>query len=324
MIGLRCTGKVLEKSDEAVEVINRSEVVIFVGGDYISDTYGLIPLFMHFGNFILVRMYRKKIVFLGHSIGPFRSLLGKIMGFIMLQLVHGIIVRDKQSLSLAKRFGGRRTNVVLLPDLVFLMLNETNSINTRTNRSNLKIGIVTSGTICRLAPRHGLTQAKYLCILEHLANWLSIELNAIVYLIVCSVRGGESDLTPAKRLFSKIQNKENVSIQTCTRPEDAMRIFQELNLLISPRLHPILYALSIPIPVIGIDYNGKVSGAMKMFGLEPYVINLEEIGLHDLCKFVRKALSDNEIIREVIIKRKSDLIDADLYERSVSNVISME
>lgn len=323
-IGIKCVSEVLKKRNKAVEIISKSDLVVFVAGDYISDVYGLIPLFMHFGNLLLAKMYRKKIAFLGHSIGPFRSLLGKIIGFFILRSANGIIVRDERSLSIAKRFSSDHTKVDFLPDFALYALGKKNLADVRTNRSNLKIGIVTSGTIWRLAKNYDLGGEGYSYILECLIDWLTGKLNATVYLLVCSIRPFENDLNVAEQLFVRLQNKDHLSIRTCVRPEDALRVFQELNLLISPRLHPILFALSIAVPVIGIDYNAKIAEAMKMFGLEPYVLNFEKINLNVLRSLVRNVLANEKMIKSVISKHKLTLASSQVYEKRVLSVIGAE
>jgi polysaccharide pyruvyl transferase WcaK-like protein len=59
-------------------------------------------------------------------------------------------------------------------------------------------------------------------------------------------------------------------------------LISKLNLIISPRMHPIIHALSTGVPVIGIDYNIKTKEVMKLFGLEKWVLEMKTLNFECL------------------------------------------
>jgi polysaccharide pyruvyl transferase WcaK-like protein len=70
----------------------------------------------------------------------------------------------------------------------------------------------------------------------------------------------------------------------------------QLQLMVSARMHPMILAAGMGVPVVGLAYNGKFGGFFELLGLPPRFAWLDEIGPHgsaeDLESLFAGALAD--------------------------------
>jgi colanic acid/amylovoran biosynthesis protein len=120
--------------------------------------------------------------------------------------------------------------------------------------------------------------------MAHLCDRITHEYGAKIVFVPHVLYQGNNDREIATEIINRMQNKGAVIIKMEANPMRVKYVISKLALMISPRMHPIIHALSSGVPVIAIDYNKKTREVMKLFDKEEWVIDLAN--LDDLPRLV--------------------------------------
>ncbi len=251
------------KSVEIVKVLNDCDYVLILGGDDLSESYGISGLLKSLRNIYTLSCSGKKVYLLGQTIGPFNSwrisLVKKILG-----LADSIYLRDKKSYDYCKNVL-KLKNVSLSTDLAFLDL-------TRQNESvNLE--------------QYGLTKRKYYCVVASglwykycddyeiyingltriVNNVLSIaKYNGYKVVLLAHVLKPDKvdDRVVIKDIAQKIDDESLIVINDALLPFEARFILASSKLVITGRMHGAISAFQTGVPAISLSYSVKYAGVI--------------------------------------------------------------
>ncbi len=184
------------------------------------------------------------------------------------------MVRDSKSMSLLQDAKLDAGKIHFIPDMVFdLPMEHDKKYDLLFSDQNVKyVGVATSAIIAnRIGREH------YINLMVNVCDMIKDKFNSNIIFIshVLSARSNDEDLT--KAILAKIKNKDSAYMINEINPLKIRYLISRLELLISPRMHPIIHALSTGVPVIGIDYNDKTREVMKLFDKERWVTDLNHI-----------------------------------------------
>lgn len=289
--------------------LKRVSLVLVRGGDNLSDVYGLKALFANLYNVLIAKVLKKKVVFVGHTIGPFnRKILMHLVSYILRRGDY-IIVRDEYSKRILDQMNIDQSKVQFLLDVAFL-LEPSDGLNLK-NSEKLLVGLVPSDLVYRYWFKERSKGNKYLAyvkILVETVDYLTNNCNADVLLIPHVSYPGNDDMKVAVDIYKKVKDKKKVQILNENNPRRVKWIISQLDLLISPRMHPIIHALSSGTPVLGIDYNFKTKELMRFFGLEGFVINTADLDFPTIKRKLIRLIHDHKNMKVVISTRFMEAI----------------
>jgi polysaccharide pyruvyl transferase WcaK-like protein len=75
------------------------------------------------------------------------------------------------------------------------------------------------------------------------------------------------------------------------RGEDVIRLLRSVQLVVSMRLHTLIFAAGLGIPMVGVVYDPKVSGFLDDLGQTRY-LPLREAKGETLCRLIDEALQE--------------------------------
>ena len=87
---------------------------------------------------------------------------------------------------------------------------------------------------------------------------------------------------------------------------DLMGIFKKLKLLAAMRLHSLVYAASVDLPMVGIIYDPKVEAMVKELGIEE-AVDVEDFTPEELFDKTKLALENLEERRKVLSQRTEEM-----------------
>ena len=327
-----------------LNLYGKADVVAFCTGDMISDTYGGLTTLIQFLKDILIcTLLQKPIALNAIQIGPFQSnFKGKLSTFItklVLNKANLITVRDNLSARSLRDMHISTPVSYITADPAFLLqpssLERTKFILHREGVPEAKplIGIVPSALIHRFYT--GVDNEEkledYLELMGKTVDYLTEKLNATV-LLLSHVFGPTSydDRIIGERVLQRVRNKERIKlIRREYEAEELKGIIGQLDLLISTRMHPIIHAISMHTPVVGIGYTFKVSELMKRVDQQKYVCHITTLTYHELKSKIDNAFYNREKIRKTL-KTKSEMLEdqaflnakliTDLRNRSIRGV----
>ncbi len=104
---------------------------------------------------------------------------------------------------------------------------------------------------------------------------LARRLNAAVLLMPSYNVAHEADMRECERLREHLRDIET-RIALLNDPALYKAVAGQCSLMISARMHPLILAASMGVPVVGLAYNGKFEGLFRLLGLKRSVLWLNQ------------------------------------------------
>ncbi len=297
------------QAQEYVNLCKEANVLVFCGGGS-PGGYGVTNLFLHAAIPILIAKRLNKPVFLSALTIelPKRKLDRWLTRFILKQ-VDLISLREMLSIETLKKLGVQ-TKRVVTADWAFLLEN-TSSESASTLLKNLGVpdndslligmnlrdqGSGDSDGQNRVGSAYGATLIKGIKeILE--------QTKAVIVIVSMNV---PSDFKFANLIYNQLPSplKTRVFVaEDSYSPEQIKEIISNMDIFIGTRLHPTIFALSSQVPSMAIHHLIKVKGLMKLFELERYFLEVDNIAAEKLNNKVQELIVQKENISQKIARK---------------------
>lgn len=133
---------------------------------------------------------------------------------------------------------------------------------------------------------------------------MAAELDAAVLLLPSYNVGHEADDRVAARFRGALGDAES-HLLVLDDPALYKAVTGMLSLLVSSRMHPLIFAASMGVPIVGLGYNPKFAGLFGQLGIEPRLIELDD--------FAGASQADRLVgLMRVAIEARDDLRGASL------------
>lgn len=265
---------------------------------------------------ISAKLLRKPIVFFCQSIGPFYG-VDVFLAKRILNLVDLVIAREFLTAEYLKTLNVKAS---VYADQAFLLKSLPNLEFLPFSKNKPLIGITLSQLIdSKFQFMNGTNE--YRTIMSDFID-LIIECYDTNVLIIPEVRKQEpnsyDDYYVSKMIINKIKHKERVSIieRDCS-PSELKAIVSYCDILISPRFHMVIFALSSNVPSLAISYSPKTYGIMEMLKQSEHIIDYKELTLDLLMKKIEVLWINRDKIRQNL---KENMVE---IRRSAQNAAKM-
>ncbi len=267
-----------------------SDLVISVGGGFISSDYGLLR---PYHDFILTKLLGKPLVIYGQSLGPFRGTLSRAASAFVLGMADLIIVREEHSKKCLDELDIKDVHVTA--DLAFAFQAPPKS--KRTKRIILCPRMWTR--------EHREAGERYLSFLSTLSKSLLKTGRQVVVLPTA-----EEDLKFQKLLQGKLPGV--TFINQVYSPQKIAQLLAGSEFLISSRLHPIILGSLSGTPFFAIGWEFKLDEVSPALGSE----SIRADKLDDTAqKRIFKAIENKEKISMLVSENIKEI-----RQRAQSNV----
>lgn len=308
------------KERELLRVYQNNDLILTCVADCLTDDFVLsIPIgylyLLGIGIFL-----KKPVAILASQIGPYKnSTIGHILSSLTkhtLNRVKILTVRDKQSLLNLREIGVSGPHIHLTADLAFLLKaapsERAKEIFSREgidlNSQRPLIGINASFMAWKFAfpemrnPRK--KYARYVQWMRKITDYLTLELQAtVVFIPHVFGPGAENDRATASAIYKQLETQDHVfMIKNEYFAEEMKAIFGQLDLLISTRMHPMIHAMAMNVPTIGIYYSFKVSELMRRLGQAQYALAISQLD-KKVFPLIKKAWQRREQIKRELAQK---------------------
>lgn len=267
---------------EGMDAFKWADVVVSTN-DIFSSTYG--GVFQNLAPIKAALSYKKPVILIGHSIGPFEK-DEEIRAFKKtMNTVHLINVRESLSLEYLKKLD-LNVQVELTADPAFCLEPETKNLDRLWNVYSLPDNKITIG----IAPSQGIayfggtSYADHFKALIELIEYLTREFNAHIVLIphVQDIPLKNNDRVICELLYRKLGFPENVTPLSLSHSAEEIRaIVGRLNVMIAERMHVAIASLAQNVPTFAIGYSLKAKGILgDIYGfnnIEDYLISVKNL-----------------------------------------------
>lgn len=299
--------KVVEKFKHADLVISGGTHAFMEGSMFqrgqtiIAKTINLFMLFWGaYEVFIVKKVLRKPFMTFPQSMGPFKSWIGKLAIKYILDNADAILLREDYSLSLLEGVKGKAP-IYVAADMAFLFKGSSMS---RRILPKPVIGV----SPCFPHSFSQKQQEDYVIAHSQLLDCM-IEKHDVNVVFLPSVIGqGETekresakdDLEVCRMILQSMANKRKSEIACATTADEFESLVEQLDLLITTRMHPSILAAIKYVPFATIIYEHKQTGLLKKLGVEDTAIDINEVTFAKLRSRVEYIWNERMRIRHTL------------------------
>lgn len=282
--------------------VSRCDLLISGGGSLLQDATSAKSIHYYLMIMKLAVMLRKKVFIYSQGIGPIRDPANRKRTARVLRLVHGIVVRDEGSRRLLEEIGVDPARVIVTADPVL-----------RIERPDLEKGaeILRSEECPRLdgrpligwAVKERNPRSNFANEVERCIRWLEQTYHARCVLIPFHY---EEDREVAVQLAQRLQDEDVGCIRSKHLSDETLSIIGNMDFLVGVRLHSLIYAAVMDVPMLGISYDPKVDAFLHSVGQQA-VSETGEFTLERFQPAFEKAWNEREQIRQTVAARRDAL-----------------
>ncbi len=305
-----------------IRSIAQAELLISGGGSLLQDVTSRKSILYYLAVIWIALFFRKKVFIYSQGIGPVNSGFNRKLMIKTLKKVDYIVVRDEGSREYLLEYGITDEKMIVTADPVIRLkkpeLRRGKEILCRAgfdfNENRPVVGIAVKGNI------------KERDFLEEICSGIKLlteKYNAGIVLIPFHF----SEDMPITEEIESVLGKNVTCIKEKYLTEEMLSIIGNMDLLIGVRLHSLIHAAIMEVPMIGISYDPKVNSFLKSMDLkamcsvydfkgeylpeeyEKVMANKEQIlnKVRTHKDILIKKLNNNEVlIRQLLGEEKSD------------------
>jgi polysaccharide pyruvyl transferase WcaK-like protein len=261
--------------------------LIIVGHDSLITAYGYLPIV------IFSKTIGKEVMILGGGVGRYGGWFWEMLAKPILNKIDLITLREEISYNYLIDIGITNPPMIVTADPGFLMrpVSPERSIELLDNEhipyhKSPLIGITVSWIstskyylpeIKNIDEKHRAYVQLIAKVVDHITEELNI--NVVLLAHVFGPEISQDDRITLEAIYRQSRNKDMVWLITKEyTAEEIKGIIGNLDLLVGERLHSIIAAITMNVPIIAITYpSPRMLGIARMMHIEDWVVNVEEL-----------------------------------------------
>ncbi len=256
--------------------LKHTKLYISGGGTLMQDATSTRSLLYYLYSIRQAKRQGCKVMLYGCGIGPVSKKRNRRRTAKTLNACADMIsVRDTYSYSFLKEIGVNQDNVHLTADPALLL--ETDGARASGLSEEREYALFS------LRPWKGYSERVFAETIETV--YAKHGLYPILYCME-----PDRDLPLARSLAAQLRCPCEI-MEAGERGEDVIRLLRSMRLVVSMRLHTLVFAAGLGIPMVGVVYDPKVSGFLDDLGQRHYV-HLEQADGKKICHLIEEALCD--------------------------------
>ena len=242
--------------------VRRCDMLISGGGSLLQDvTSSKSHYYLAIIRF--AQLLGKKVFIYSQGIGPIEKDADRRATARALRRADGIVVRDERSAALLAEIGVPAERVVITADPVIRMKKTDRAVGETILR---RAGVTQDGRpVVGWAIRERNRDSRFVAEVLRSIRWLKETYNAQSVLIPFHY---EEDGEVCRHIASQLPDDTAVCLDEKYLSEDMLSIIGCMDLLVGVRLHSLIYAAIMGVPLIGISYDPKCTAFLNSVGLD--------------------------------------------------------
>ncbi|MCD8128568.1 MAG: polysaccharide pyruvyl transferase CsaB [Oscillospiraceae bacterium] len=236
--------------------VGRCDVLISGGGSLLQDTTSTRSLLYYLMVIRIAQRRHRRVVLLANGIGPVKKPANRRRVAAAVQNARYVTLRDPESLQEIAAMGVHRTDVAVSADPVFLM----EPAETERAKKILTIFGIGSDPFVAVSVRPWKDSDGMEERLAEICDRI-IEEHGRKVLFVTMQQG--RDEQTAKEILTRMRNSAAV-LEGVESARDIMAVIGQSDLILSMRLHSLIFAARMAVPAIGISYDPKLDAYLRL------------------------------------------------------------
>ncbi|WP_371372047.1 polysaccharide pyruvyl transferase CsaB [Sporomusa aerivorans] len=271
---------------EIARVITKSQLLISGGGSLLQDVTSDRSLYYYLSIMMLAKKLGRPVMLYAQGIGPVQGALAQGAMRYIGNMVDLITVRDDGSYEELKRLKVTIPPIHITSDPVLAMHPVDKQIGRAILKQHGQEGVA---PLIGISVREWKDWGHYKQVLAHAADLMIEELGArVVFLPMQS----PDDLSVSEKIASRMKNPAGVLPGEYTTSE-LLSLVGNLDLLIGIRLHALIFAAVMHVPMAGISYDPKIDRFLETIG-ERHVGTLKTVTAESLMARIRQLWTERK------------------------------
>lgn len=276
---------------EVLKEIKKSDVVVMGGGSLIQDLTSTRSLYYYLGILWMSKIYGKKVMLYGNGIGPIKHWYNKPLTRLTLNGTQVITLREHLSKDLLNKLKVTKPVIEITADPVFnLELKGEEDIDDIYDVERIPKDKDLVGVLFRSWSHEDSYVRKMAKVCDQIIDTYGYE-------IVFIPMKYPADMIVAFEIIKKMKHKAAV-IEHRYNEEKLIAFMGQMKLLMSMRLHGLIYGALMKVPLIGFNYDPKVEYYAKELDI-PLVDDMRHIHVEKIMDMIK----DIEENREELIEK---------------------
>ena len=298
-----------------IKSLMQCNVLISGGGSLLQNVTSWQSFYYYLTVLAFGKILGAKVMLYAQGIGPVRGFLPKIIMSWIVNRADYITVRDEGSFAELHDIGISKPKIEITADAVLGM----EPVDLVVGKQILRdLGVDLSKSIIAIAPRRWATDNEYLKSLAAAAD--SVIALHTVEIVFVPLHLPE-DRKVCDEIVALMQQRAVIFDGNCDA-DIYMSVIGNCQLLIGVRLHALIFAAIMNVPLVAITYDPKIVRFMDSLGLK-VVASVDNITAVKITSAVEKCLVDSidvkiQLKRSMAVLRKKALLNAEAAIRLTS------
>lgn len=243
---------------QVLKTLRECDVLISGGGSLLQDKTSTRSLLYYIALIRLAKKLGKPVFTYANGIGPISREKNRKKVRDCVELCDVVTLRDKDSLDELKALGVTRQDMVITGDPVFTLPPPEQSGDTLSG-----LGIEHPNGVIGISVRSIPDMANFPAEFAKVCDRLIRERGkAIVFLIM-----QESIDEPISRAVQQLMSEPSYIRKAPGDLPNMLNLIRDMDAIIAMRLHTIIFAANVNVPVVGCNYDPKVASMLNILGL---------------------------------------------------------
>jgi polysaccharide pyruvyl transferase CsaB len=264
---------------EIIRALAKSDLLISGGGSLLQDVTSDRSLYYYLSIMMLAKKLGKPVMLYAQGIGPVRGALAKGAMRHIGNMVDLITVRDNGSCAELASLGINRPAIHVTADPVLALHPVDKGIGRAVLR---RFNLEGTAPLIGISVREWKDWSYYKSVIAETADRMIVDLGAKVVFLPMQ---WPDDVEAARKVAGRMRQPAAMLAEEYTTSE-LLSLTGNLNLLIGIRLHALIFAALMHVPLAGISYDPKIDRFLETLGEAP-VGSLQNLTVDDLLAKVR-------------------------------------
>ena len=243
---------------EVLKTIKHSDIVLSGGGTLLQDGTSTRSLIYYLAIIKMAKLFKKRVMLYANGIGPVNGSLNRRLVKSVVNTVDMITLREKLSEADLRSIGVSKPNIIVTADPAFTLKSiEKEEADRLLSEEGVPRDKQLVGVSVRAWSR-AMGGEDYLEKIALVCDSLTEKGKNVVFVPMEYPR----DLEVSKKVMAKMHSKAYL-LEKRYNPPQIMGIVGSLDLMLSMRLHTLIFAAVKNVPMLGIIYDPKVEYYLK-------------------------------------------------------------
>jgi polysaccharide pyruvyl transferase CsaB len=249
---------------KVLRIMKKSRLFVYGGGNIIQDSTSTRSLLFYLAITLMAKLMSVKVMFFGNGFGPLTKPFNRSVSGKVLNRADVITVREELSLRELAALSVTKPDIMLTADPALLVTQAAapETVDALLESEGIPAGKVYVGFSVRDYPVSGVESKGYLRAIAMAADAMAERYGIVPVFIPMEY---PRDVFQISKVMALMRTKGYVVKSKYSVPQ-ILGIIARMDMIVAMRLHALIFAANLGVPVIAVEYQPKIEGFIRYIG----------------------------------------------------------